>query len=198
MGRTPGPRAPFGHALPDRWSTPVAFAAIFGWQVLEASDLEFDRRQVFGGFNLFRSLQALNPALAVIIGVGHYIRMSDCARSADIHLAVYGTLAPGRVNHHQLAELKGRWQRGTVQGKLIAAGWGTALGFPGLILDPSGPPVEVYLFESLDLPDHWPRLDEFEGPSYKRVVTQVRTAGGELSAHIYVVAPFLADLAAHR
>jgi hypothetical protein len=43
------------------------------------------------------------------------------------------------------------------------AGWGTALGSPGLVLDQSGPPVDVHLFESLDLPDHWSRLDEFEG-----------------------------------
>ena len=67
------------------------------------------------------------------------------------------------------------------------AGWGTALGFPGLVLDPSGPPVDVHLFESLDLPGHWSRLDEFEGSGYRRVVTQVRTTEGELSACIYVV-----------
>jgi gamma-glutamylcyclotransferase (GGCT)/AIG2-like uncharacterized protein YtfP len=114
--------------------------------------------------------------------------VSDFDRTADTRLAVYGTLAPGRVNHHQLADLKGRWQRGTVQGKLTDAGWGAALGFPGLVLDPSGPPVEVYLFESLDLQDHWSRLDEFEGAGYRRVVTPVRLADGELSAHIYVLA----------
>lgn len=67
------------------------------------------------------------------------------------------------------------------------AGWGTALGFPGLVLDASGPLVDVHLFESLDLPDHWLRLDEFEGPGYRRVVTQVRTAEGDVSACIYVV-----------
>jgi hypothetical protein len=55
-------------------------------------------------------------------------------------------------------------------------------GFPGLILDPSGP-IEVYIFESSDLPDHWSRLDEYEGPGYRRVVTQVSTADGELSAY---------------
>ncbi|PWU08939.1 MAG: gamma-glutamylcyclotransferase [Terriglobia bacterium] len=108
--------------------------------------------------------------------------------SPDTRLASYGTLAPGRVNHHQLAGLKGRWQRGTVHGKLFEIGWGAALGYPGLILDPSGPLVEVQVFESLDLPDHWSRLDEFEGPEYRRVVTQVRTDDGELSAYIYVVA----------
>jgi len=114
--------------------------------------------------------------------------MSALDGSADTRLATYGTLAPGRVNHHQLAGLSGRWQRGTVQGKLVDAGWGAALGFPGLVLDPSGPPVEVYVFESSDLPDHWSRLDEFEGPGYRRVVTQVRIADGDLSACIYVAA----------
>ena len=112
----------------------------------------------------------------------------DCDSGARTRLATYGSLAPGQVNHHQLAALKGRWQRGTVQGKHIDAGWETTLGFPGLILDASGPSVDVYLFESADLPDHWSRLDEFEGPGYRRVVTRVRTADGDLSACIYVVA----------
>jgi len=114
--------------------------------------------------------------------------MSCSDRATDTRLAVYGTLAPGRVNHHQLADLKGQWQRGTVRGKLVQAGWGAALGFPGLILDSSGPLVEVFLFESLDLRDHWSRLDAYEGSGYWRVVTQVRVADGELSAYIYVLA----------
>lgn len=115
--------------------------------------------------------------------------MTDCDKGADTRLATYGSLSPGQVNHHEVARLKGRWLRGMVQGKLIDGGWGTAIGFPGLVLDPSGPPVEVYLFESPDLPDHWTRLDEFEGSGYRRVVTQVRTAEGAMSACIYVVCP---------
>lgn len=115
--------------------------------------------------------------------------MTDCDKGADTRLATYGSLSPGRVNHHKLAGLKGRWQRGIVQGRLIEGEWGTAMGFPGLVLDPSGPPVDVYLFQSPDLPDHWSRLDEFEGSGYRRVVTQVRTAEGDLSACIYVVRP---------
>jgi gamma-glutamylcyclotransferase (GGCT)/AIG2-like uncharacterized protein YtfP len=114
--------------------------------------------------------------------------MSDSDTTPDTRLAIYGTLAPGRVNHHQLATLNGRWQRGTVRGRLTEAGWGSALGFPGLVLDPVGPLVEVYLFESPDLPDHWTRLDEFEGSGYRRVVTQVSTAEGASTAWIYVVA----------
>jgi gamma-glutamylcyclotransferase (GGCT)/AIG2-like uncharacterized protein YtfP len=109
-------------------------------------------------------------------------------RATDTRFATYGTLAPGRVNHKQLAGLKGRWQKGTVRGRLVDAGWGAALGYPGLVLDPLGPIVEVHLFESSELRDHWSRLDEFEGTGYRRVVTRVRTADGELNAWIYVIA----------
>ena len=119
---------------------------------------------------------------------GSGTRMMGRGTAADTRLATYGTLAPGRVNHHRLAGLKGQWQQGTVRGRLAGAGWAAALGYPGLVLDPLGPVVEVYLFESAELPDHWPRLDEFEGPGYRRVVTQVRTADGELDAWIYVIA----------
>ena len=114
--------------------------------------------------------------------------MTDRNRAADTRLATYGTLAPGRVNGHQLAGLSGQWQQGTVRGRLTDAGWGAALGYPGLVLDPLGSPVDVYLFESADLPEQWPRLDAFEGTGYRRVVTQVRTAEGELDAWIYVLA----------
>jgi len=104
-----------------------------------------------------------------------------------MRLAPYGTLAPGRVNNHGLSGLKGKWQPGTVRGKLIEIGWGAALGYPGLILDPLGPPVDVHIFESPDLPKHWRRLDAFEGEGYRRVVTKVSTKDGELDASIYVI-----------
>ena len=106
----------------------------------------------------------------------------------DTRLAVYGTLAPGRVNHHQISALAGKWQRGTVKGKLFSSGWGAALGFPGLILDPLGSLVDVDLFESSDLPRHWVRLDEFEGSGYRRVIATVNTEEGERSAWIYALA----------
>ena len=108
--------------------------------------------------------------------------------SPDTRLAVYGSLAPGRINHQQISSLAGKWLRGSVHGKLFASGWGSALGYPGLILDPLGPVVEVDLFESLDLPEHWERLDEFEGNGYRRVATEVKTDEGGRSAWIYVLA----------
>ena len=106
----------------------------------------------------------------------------------DTRLAIYGTLAPGRVNHQQISGLSGNWRRGTVNGKLFASGWGAAHGFPGLVLDPLGVLVDVDLLESTDLPEHWARLDEFEGSGYRRVITTVSTEEGELSAWIYVLA----------
>jgi len=106
---------------------------------------------------------------------------------ADTRLATYGTLVPGRVNDHQLAELDGTWRQGTVRGKLVEAGWGADFGCPGLILESSGQDVEVHLFESQDLPDHWTRLDALEGEDYRRVVTQIRIDDGSLDAWIYVI-----------
>ena len=66
--------------------------------------------------------------------------------------------------------------------------WGVELGYPGIVLDLDGPMVGVQLFESSDLPDHWTRLDEFEGSGYRRTVTAVSTAEGDLLTSIYVLA----------
>jgi gamma-glutamylcyclotransferase (GGCT)/AIG2-like uncharacterized protein YtfP len=49
-------------------------------------------------------------------------------------------------------------------------------------------PFTVYFFKEPCTLDHWSRLDEFEGPGYRRVVTPIRTADGDLSACIYVIA----------
>src|ERR1700761_7571441 len=78
-------------------------------------------------------------------------------------LASYGTLAPGRPNHHQLEGLTGRWPAGPGRGRLVDSGWGAELGFPALVLEPDGDAVGVDVFESDDLPAHWERLDQFEG-----------------------------------
>jgi gamma-glutamylcyclotransferase (GGCT)/AIG2-like uncharacterized protein YtfP len=112
--------------------------------------------------------------------------------AADTHtaihrLATYGSLAPGRLNDHELGALEGRWLEGHVYGRLVDAGWGANLGFPALILDPTGLAIPVHVFESVELPAHWSRLDDFEGPGYQRVVTTVHTAVGEVDASIYVL-----------
>jgi gamma-glutamylcyclotransferase (GGCT)/AIG2-like uncharacterized protein YtfP len=64
-----------------------------------------------------------------------------------MRLATYGTLAPGRQNHGQLSALPGRWLVGHVRGSLVEAGWGAELGYPGLVPDPDGEPIEFFVFE---------------------------------------------------
>ena len=108
--------------------------------------------------------------------------------SIDTRLAVYGSLAPGRSNHAQLAGLTGRWRAGTVRGRLINAGWAAGAGYPALIPDGAGDAVPVQLFESADLPAHWDRLDAFEGEDYRRVAAPVELAGKTLEAWIYASA----------
>ena len=113
--------------------------------------------------------------------------MNKPRKPASARLATYGTLAPGRVNDKELAGLEGTWLRGTVRGRLIEAGWGAKLGYPGLVLDPLGDAIEVFVFESLELSGHWTRLDAFEGDGYRRVATEVSTTDGVLEASIYVI-----------
>jgi gamma-glutamylcyclotransferase (GGCT)/AIG2-like uncharacterized protein YtfP len=110
------------------------------------------------------------------------------ANTALHRLATYGSLAPGGPNDHQLAGLEGRWLEGCVDGTLVSAGWGASLGYPALVLMPEGgAAIRVRVFESVDLPAHWSRLDDFEGPDYQRVVTTVHMSGGEVEASIYVL-----------
>ncbi len=106
----------------------------------------------------------------------------------ETRLATYGTLAPGRPNHDQLIDMPGRWLKGQVRGSLVEEGWGATLGYPALTLDHDGPAVDVHVVESDALPQHWPRLDAFEGPGYRRVAVDVSTAEGALPASIYVAA----------
>jgi gamma-glutamylcyclotransferase (GGCT)/AIG2-like uncharacterized protein YtfP len=103
----------------------------------------------------------------------------------DHRLAVYGTLAPGQCNHHQLAMLDGRWSTGWVTGRLVTLDRGPAAGYPGLIIETAADRVDVHLLTSPGLPAHWSRLDAFEGPGYRRVVVQIATPAGDRAAWIY-------------
>lgn len=88
-------------------------------------------------------------------------------------LAVYGTLAPGRPNHHVVAPLGGTWTRGIVEGDFHASGWGASLGYPALRPRAGAPAVPVHVLVSPALPAAWPALDAFEGPGYRRVLVPV-------------------------
>jgi hypothetical protein len=49
-------------------------------------------------------------------------QLDDLFRTSHT-LAVYGTLAPGRPNHHVVAPLGGEWTDGMIEGDLLPAGW---------------------------------------------------------------------------
>jgi len=97
-------------------------------------------------------------------------------------LAVYGSLAPGEVNHNVVTDLPGSWQDGIVTGMLRQPGRGAKLGFPALRWRAGGPPVPARLFVSEALPEHWARLDAFEGPGYVRILVPVHDSLGTLLA----------------
>lgn len=93
-------------------------------------------------------------------------------------LAVYGTLAPGEMNYEVVADITGRWRAGTIRGHRSVWEHGPYAGFPRLRLDPEGPEVPVAVLLSDQLPDHWERLDAFEGVAYERVPTTVTFTDG--------------------
>ena len=103
-------------------------------------------------------------------------------------LFVYGTLAPGRPNEHVLADVPGEWEPASVRGELLQRGWGAASGYPGIVLDDSGPVVHGFVFGSEELTRHWKRLDDFEGDEYRRVPTSARLSSGEtVRANVYAL-----------
>lgn len=112
----------------------------------------------------------------------------DAEFGASQCLIVYGSLAPGREHHDQLAELRGEWREGWVTGTLHQSGWGAALGYSALEWSSLGPRVPALLFTSPDLPDRWSRLDAFEGAGYRRIVVPFfDEAGGRTVANVYVL-----------
>ena len=111
-----------------------------------------------------------------------------CESSAVERLFVYGTLAPGRANHHVLAAVTGTWVPATAKGTLLQEGWGADMGYPGIVLSEDGDDVAGFVFSSPDLAAHWSRLDAFEGDGYQRTLTQVRLSDGQaVDAYIYTL-----------
>jgi gamma-glutamylcyclotransferase (GGCT)/AIG2-like uncharacterized protein YtfP len=107
-------------------------------------------------------------------------------------LAVYGTLAPGRPNHHVVAPLGGEWTDGLIEGDLLPVGWGAALGYPGFRPRVGGDAVAVQVLTAPSLATALPTLDHFEGPGYQRILVPVfgtEIGGGEAGERrLYTVA----------
>jgi gamma-glutamylcyclotransferase (GGCT)/AIG2-like uncharacterized protein YtfP len=118
----------------------------------------------------------------------------DAVFGASRALAVYGTLAPGRPNHHVVAPLGGAWADGVVEGELFPEGWGATLGYPAFRPRAGGAAIAVQVLTSPALPAAWTALDEFEGAAYRRILIPVLhpgTVGGRALrtvANIYAAA----------
>src|SRR5262249_20187344 len=95
-------------------------------------------------------------------------------------LAVYGSLAPGKENHHMMGGMQGTWRKAVLRGSLRNEGWGAGRGFPGFSWDGSDAPIAAQVFSSEDLPGHWRRLGEFEGAEYQRILVAVEIESGEI------------------
>lgn len=107
---------------------------------------------------------------------------------SSTRLAVYGSFAPGELNHSVIKGVPGSWSDGYVRGELYDRGWAARSGFPSIRLDPSAQRVPVKLLTSRDLVRHWRRLDEFEGDDYRRSLAKVFDDSGLVAvANIYEV-----------
>ena len=95
-------------------------------------------------------------------------------------LAVYGTLAPGKPNASILAGIDGQWLEGTVYGDVSEAD-----GFPVYHWQRPGSSVPVKILDAPTLPDHFDRLDSFEGTRYRRILLPVEMQGGLSVCNIY-------------
>ena len=98
----------------------------------------------------------------------------------DRRLVVYGTLAPGKVNHNILSKIEGSWSRCEVNGRIFENN-----GLPYFIWDPNEPSNEFQLFFSNMLPDSWNRLDQFEGSKYNRTLVPLKINKNICVANIF-------------
>ncbi|GAB4375798.1 MAG: hypothetical protein Kow00114_39160 [Kiloniellaceae bacterium] len=107
----------------------------------------------------------------------------------SVTLAIYGTLAPGKVNHHHIADLGGAWQDAAVRGTLGRVEHGVHSGLPAIVLDPAAAPHALKLLVCEGLPGAWARLDAFEGAEMQRLLVPLEDAAGGLAgvANIYAL-----------
>jgi gamma-glutamylcyclotransferase (GGCT)/AIG2-like uncharacterized protein YtfP len=103
-------------------------------------------------------------------------------------LFIYGSLQPGGPNEHVLAGVPGHWQPAVVKGRLVNAGWGASLGYPGLVSDECGQEVHGQILTSIELGRKWAELDQLEGDEYVRTkLTAFLRNGEKVFAYAYVL-----------
>jgi gamma-glutamylcyclotransferase (GGCT)/AIG2-like uncharacterized protein YtfP len=98
----------------------------------------------------------------------------------DERLIVYGTLVPGGMYHHLLADLPGTWEPCLIRGHM-AEYWG----FKAFRYDEHGSEQPAWLLTSKALPQKFPELDAFEGEGYCRRIIPARVGLRRVRAHIY-------------
>ena len=121
---------------------------------------------------------------------GKYFRASSPQLNSLVmeRLFIYGSLQPGGPNEHVLADVDGHWEPAFVKGRLVEAGWGASMGYPGLVIDEAGDEIHGHLLSSPGLTALWATLDEFEGEGYERVSARVTLGGGEqVEASVYAL-----------
>ena len=103
-------------------------------------------------------------------------------------LFVYGTLGPNCPNDTVLTVIGGTWESATITGTLKAEGWGTEMGYPGIIINDEGEKISGFIFSSENFTEHWKRLDDFEGDGYCRILAKVQVKGkGIIDAYVYAL-----------
>lgn len=100
-------------------------------------------------------------------------RLIDLLFNVSQTLAVYGSLKPGKENHHLISDLKGEWHKGYINGIFYDQGWGAGLGYPAVRWNPSAEEIPVHVLISGHLPHSWDWLDDFEGEDYCRILVPV-------------------------
>ena len=100
-------------------------------------------------------------------------------------LVVYGTLAPGEANQSMLGEIKGSWSPCVVNGKRAIE----ASGLTTFSWSLNEAEHNLQIFESLELPEHWNRLEAFEGARYRRRLVLARVGAKLCVAYAFVARP---------
>lgn len=125
-----------------------------------------------------------NDLQEVLIKVNQYRQGNELAKELESeleasyqcshHLVVYGTLAPGRVNHHIVEHIAGTWRDDVyVEGEFVNSGWAVEFGYPMMRWKTGGSRIASYLLTSAMLSACWPDLDRFEGSEYCRILIPV-------------------------
>lgn len=107
----------------------------------------------------------------------------------DHRIFVYGTLMPKSSEGHRLKKIGGSWQDAYIYCFYDQEGWGMTEGYPGIVV-PGPHLLTGYLFSSLNLPQHWDSLDDYEGDRYLRQLVEVTVLPDtKVLAHTYVLHP---------